>query len=130
MIDKNSQIFLTYKLGGESLVKAGVYKSAKVLVKNVNTDKEVVVVLEPMQVIEKPKYSYATMTTILGSEFIEAALERPIKPEGRNIHWWFRTIQGQLFLNWNKLSDEKKLEMQVISFVEDMRGELIDWEIL
>jgi len=130
MINKDSKISLSYVLAGESLVKAGVYETAKVLVVNGFTDNEVFKELQPMRTIKRAEYSKATNSTTLGNSFVQMALEVPKKPEGVNYHRWLRTPMGKISQQWKRMSDEQKVTFHVEQFVHDMGGEEYSFEFI
>jgi hypothetical protein len=116
MISINNQISLTYYVGGEYLVKAGLYKSA--------TENKGLVV------IKQPEFKRCIQSTTLSTVFTEMCLTRPERPKDQNINRWFRTDAGKLFLDWKKLSVEEKVRRHVESYVSDMGGELISYSVL
>lgn len=130
MMNKDSQISLTYVLQGEYLLNKGIYTTANVTVKNPNSRKEVFITNKPLQTIKRAEYDKATQQVTLSSGFIEMALERPEKPEGMSFQRWLRTPLGQLYQNWNKLSDEQKIKFHVEQYVIDMGGEDYSYEII
>lgn len=130
MMNKDSQISLTYVLQGEYLLNKGIYTTANVTVKNPNSRKEVFITNKPLQTIKRAEYEKATQQVTLSSGFIEMALERPEKPEGMSFQRWLRTPLGQLYQNWNKLSDEQKIKFHVEQYVIDMGGEDYSYEII
>ena len=129
-MNKDSQISLTYVLQGEYLLNKGIYTTADVTVKNPNSRKEVFITNKPSQTIKRAEYEKATQQVTLSSSFIEMALERPEKPEGMSFQRWLRTPLGQLYQNWNKLSDEQKIKFHVEQYVIDMGGEDYSYEII
>lgn len=110
------KISLTYNLRGEYLVRRGKYKSAKF-------SKTGNVIDKPMKVVQAPKYAQAKQSTVLGSAFIEAALERP-KPPKRGYQRWQRTEEGKLYMDWNKLKENERLVRRILIYVQDMTGEI------
>lgn len=130
MMNKDSQISLTYVLQGEYLLNKGIYTTANVTVKNPNSRKEMFITNKPLQTIKRAEYEKATQQVTLSSGFIEMALERPEKPEGMSFQRWLRTPLGQLYQNWNKLSDEQKIKFHVEQYVIDMGGEDYSYEII
>jgi hypothetical protein len=129
-MNKDSQISLTYVLQGEYLLNKGIYTTANVTVKNPNSRKEVFITNKPLQTIKRAEYEKATQQVTLSSSFIEMALERPVKPDGMSFQRWLRTPLGQLYQNWNKLSDEQKVKFHVEQYVIDMGGEDYSYEII
>ena len=129
-MNKDSQISLAYVLQGEYLLNKGIYTTANVTVKNPNSRKEVFITNKPSQTIKRAEYDKATQQVTLSSSFIEMALERPEKPEGMSFQRWLRTPLGQLYQNWNKLSDEQKIKFHVEQYVIDMNGEDYSYEII
>lgn len=129
-MNKDNSISLTYTLGGETLVRPGVYTVANITVKNPFTKNEVFILNKPSQTIKKAEYNKATQQVTLSSSFIEMALERPEKPEGMSFQRWLRTPLGQLYQNWNKLSDEQKIKFHVEQYIIDMGGEDYSYEII
>jgi len=130
MITSDNQIFLTYKLGGESLVKAGVYKSAEIKVKNSWLKNEEVTMVKPMRTISEAEYSHASNKVVMSSAFTAMCLERPKPPKDRNINRWLRTTEGVLYSNWKNLSIEQRVYAQIQIYVNCMSGELIDYTII
>ena len=129
-MNKDSQISLTYVLQGEYLLNKGIYTTADVTVKNPNSRKEVFITNKPLQTIKRAEYEKATQQVTLSSNFIEMALERPEKPEGMSFQRWLRTPMGKLYQNWNKLSDEQKINFHIEQYVMDMGGEDYSYEII
>lgn len=145
MISTIDQISLTYILGGESLVKAGVYSTAKVTVKNYKgqygswkqlspkhfkcSTGEELIIDESSRTLSSPEYSQAVQHTTLTPAFTEQCLSRPVKPKGRNINWWLRSAEGQLFQSWKKLTEEQRIEARLKIYCEDLGGELLSWNI-
>lgn len=130
MITTDNQISLTYELGGEYLLRKGSYTVADVTVKNPLSKNEVFILNKPSQTIKKAEYDRATQQVTLSSSFIEMALEKPSKPEGMSFQRWLRTPLGQLYQNWNKLSNEQKVKFHVEQYVIDMNGEDYSYEII
>lgn len=130
MILKDSQISLTYYVGGETLKKRGVYTVADVTVKNAFTKNEVFILNKPSQTVERPVFDKAQMSVTLSSSFIENCLTRPEKPEGTNFHRWLRTPMGQLYQDWKKFSDVQKIEYHIKQYVIDMGGESYSYQII
>jgi len=129
-MNKDNSISLTYTLGGETLIRSGVYTVADVTVKNPFTKNEVFILNKPSQTIKKAEYNKATQQVTLSSSFIEMALERPVKPDGMSFQRWLRTPMGKLYQNWNKLSDEQKVKFHVEQYVIDMNSEDYSYEII
>ena len=129
-MNKDNSISLTYTLGGETLIRSGVYTVADVTVKNPFTKNEVFILNKPSQTIKKAEYNKAAQQVTLSSSFIEMALERPVKPDGMSFQRWLRTPLGQLYQNWNKLSDEQKVKFHVEQYVIDMGSEDYSYEII
>lgn len=130
MINKDSKISLSYVLAGESLVKAGVYQTAKINVSNGFTPKEIFRLIHPMRTIERAVYSKASVSTTLNSFFVEGALESPKKPKNMLWHIWLRTPLGRISQQWKKMSDEQKLNFHVGQYVIDMGGEEYTFKII
>lgn len=130
MVNKETQISLTYTLGGESLVKAGVYQTAEVKVTNGFTKKEIFKVVKPMQTIKQAEYSKATKEVTLNNSFVQNCLERPVKPKDKPFSMWTREPIGKAFLDWNKLSEEQKIKAHIEQYVLDMGGEEFSYKIL
>lgn len=118
------KISLTYNLRGEYLVRRGKYKSAKFSKTGLDVqyfDRNVID--KPMKVVQAPKYAQAKQSIVLGSAFIEAALERP-KPPKRGYQRWQRTEEGKLYMDWNKLKENERLVRRILIYVQDMTGEI------
>jgi hypothetical protein len=122
-----NKVFLTYSLGKKHLVSRGIYKPAKISkTKKMITydcgikDNEVVIDV-PMKTVKAPIYSEATATVTLGKHFLERALERPKGPK-YGFQRWLRSEEGKLYQNWNKLSEDKRVEIAVGIYVADMTG--------
>lgn len=120
-----TEISLTYTLGGEYLVKPGKYTDALVEVSNPFTRNENVKVVKPSITEELAIFSNATKNITLGKAFINAALERPIKPKNNATQ-----TEYDLFRNWNKLSMKHKIALAVEQYVKDMGGYNPVFEIL
>lgn len=129
-MNKDSQISLTYVLQGEYFLNKGIYTTADVTVKNPNSRKEVFITNKPSQTLKRAEYDKATQEVNLNNSFIEMALERPSKPDGMSFQRWLRTPMGKLYQNWNKLSDEQKVNFHVEQYVMDMGGEDYSYEII
>lgn len=121
-----TKIFLTLSMGGESLVRPGVYKSAVIKVENNFKKGEKVTVLEPMIIQRMPLFARPTRVITLGEEFINHALTRPQPPKGKGeVHRWLKTPLGQLYKNWKKLSDRERIRFHVKALADSM-GETVE----
>jgi len=130
MISKDSQILLTYELGGECLVSPGIYTVADVTVKNSFTKNEIFILNKPSRTLVEPVFEKAQCSVTLGSSFLENCLERPTKPKEVNFHRWLRTSLGKLSQDWNKYSDQQKIEFHIKQYVIDMGGESYSYKII
>jgi len=115
MID-SIKIFLTYKLGGEYIIKNGEYSTA-----TLNSG----VIVTPSKLIKRPEYSEPHQKVILGEEFVNNALTLPKCPyqKGTNEYYkWFRTDIAKLLMDWKKLNNEQKIQRHIEMYVKDMTG--------
>lgn len=129
MITKDNQISLTYTVGGECLKKSGIYTVADVTVKNAFTKNEVFILNKPSRTIEPAQWNYSQTSVTLGGQFIEMALEPPVKPQEVNYHKWLRTPLGKLSQDWKKLTPEQKIHRHIEIYVADMGGLEFEYEI-
>jgi len=130
MISKESQISLTYTLGGECLVRKGQYTSADVYVKFPFTKNEVFKINKPSKTIVHAEYEKAVQQVTLSNSFVQTALDKPEKPNDMSWNRWLRTPIGKLYQDWKKLSDEQKIAFHVNQYVIDMNGEDYSYEII
>lgn len=145
IIDQFSEILLTVDRG-RSLVRPGVYKSAKVTVKNSWASKasrwrqiannlfrssagEELKIVEPMSVALLPQYANATQVIKLGQEFIKMALTRPEPPE-EGKHRWFKSPIGKLYAGWKKATINDKFDIHLNELALSMGGKMKKWELL
>ena len=124
-MNKNSIISLTYTLGGEYLLQRGEYVSA-----DIYSNGPVFKINKPMRTVKSAKYDKAYININLPVQFTRMALGKPDKPESSVGRWMRTTEVGSLFLKWNKLSDEQKIEAHIKDYVKDMGGEEYSYEIL
>lgn len=121
-----TKIFLTLSMGGKSLVRPGVYKSAVIKVENNFKENEKMTVLEPMVIQRMPLFKSSTRVIMLGEEFINHSLTRPQPPKGKGaVHRWLRTPLGQLYKDWKKLSDQERIRFHVEALADSL-GETVE----
>lgn len=130
MISKESQISLTYTVGGEYLLRQGKYTSADVSVTNPFSKNEVFKLNKPSQTIERAVYEKTVQQVTLGTQFVRHALTVPEKPDNMSWGRWLRTPLGKLYQDWKKLSDAQKIAFHVQQYVIDMNGEDYSYEII
>ena len=130
MINKDSQISLTYELGGEYLLRRGQYTSADVYVKGTFSKNETFKLNKLSQTIRKAEYAKAMQQVTLGNAFVRMALDKPEKPEGMSFKRWMRTPMGKLYLNFKKMSAEEKIAYHIEQYVADMGGGNYSYKIL
>jgi len=132
MITKDNKLVASFEEIGSHLTCRGNYKSAVLEVKNAfQFDKktgeslEIVKTLEPMQTIREPEYSHATRNVTFNNEFLMMSLSRPIKPrKGAPFSEW------TIFEQWNKTSENDKIEFQLNKYAHDINSVLISFEVL
>lgn len=130
MLNKDSQISLTYELGGEYLLKRGQYTSADVYVKGTFSKNETFKLNKPSQTIKKAEYAKAVQQVTLSNAFVRMALEKPEKPDGVSFKRWMRTPMGKLYINFKKMSAEEKIAYHIEQYVNDMGGSNYSYKIL
>ena len=130
MLNKDSQISLTYELGGEYLLRRGQYTSADVYVKSTVSKNETFKINKPSQTIKRAIYSKATQQVILSNTFVRMAIEKPEKPERMSFQRWMRTSMGKFYLNFKKMSAEEKIAYHIEQYVADMGGGNYSYKIL
>lgn len=128
MIDSTSKILLTVSRG-KYLVRQGVYKEAKINVKNSFSKEEKMTITEPMKTVVRPEYKEATQVITLSYHFIKHALERPIPPE-EGLHRWLRSPMGKLAQNWKHASFKEKIEPHLQEIAEHLGGKVKSWEVI
>lgn len=110
MINKDSQISLTYELGGEYLLRRGQYKLSKT--------------------IKRAEYAKAVQQVTLSNAFVRMALDKPEKPDGMSFKRWMRTPMGRLYLNFKKMPAGEKIAYHIEQYVADMGGGNYSYKIL
>lgn len=142
-MDNNyTQISLTYLLGNESLVKAGVYKEADTTVVNGFSSKnkgknwkqvvpnhfkkgdEELIVNKPIRIVSQPIYSHTKCSTTLGEAFIAGCFKKPEKPRNNAPH-----EDWDIFRKWKTMSAKDKIVYHVEKYVADVGGFSASYEI-
>ena len=130
MLNKDSQISLTYELGGEYLRNQGQYTSADVYVKSTYTKNETFKINKPSKTIKRAEYSKTMQQITLSNAFVRMALDKPEKPERMSFQRWMRTPMGKFYLNFKKMSAEEKIAYHIEQYVADMGGGNYSYKIL
>lgn len=131
MITKNTKVALSLRENGSTLVRKGNYESAEIEVKNAfltdgnGNSLEKVKELTPMKTKQSPKYEFSTKNIILGYDFILGALERPAKP-----HKKASQKEWDIFVKWNKMSNENKIAISCEKLAQAYNAELISFELM
>lgn len=131
---------------GESLATASVIESAIVEVKNpkykhgnwreispikhICSTGEELHIKRAARIIKDAVYNEVITNTTLCSAFVEWALTRPSKPRSMNMGRFLRTDEGKLFQNWNRLSNNDKLQSRVEEFASSQNCTVKYWELL
>ena len=122
MIEKDSKCFVSLEENNGILLQSGEYSVADVFY---NKSKDEYVTNIPSRTIKEPKYSKPTRSLALGVSFIEYCLIRPMKPSKKATQQ-----EIDIFKNWNKLSIEQKVELNLLKLAHDLNCSLIGFEIL
>jgi len=130
MLNKDSQISLTYELGGEYLLRRGQYTSADVYVKNPLSKNETFKLNKLSKTIKRAEYAKAVQQVTLSNAFVRMALDKPEKPDGMSFKRWMRTPMGKLYLNFKKMSAGEKIAYYIEQYVADMGGGNYSYKIL
>ena len=125
MINNETKVSASFKEIGETLVSRGNYSVAKINVVNSFQKNEVFSLIEPSRTIKEPVYKSATRNVILSNSFIQNCLQRPQKPTKNASQ-----KQWDLYLNWFKISDERKIEIQLEEYAHDLNYELITFQLI
>lgn len=129
MLNRNSEIFVTFKEGGKSLATAGVYTSADVKVTNRFTRNEKVEVITHSRMVSQPRYHKATRKLNLGWAFIEASLTKPKVPRNMKFGKFLSTPAGKLYKAWSSMNNEAKIVHSLKELAHDLNCTLQDYEI-
>lgn len=118
MIDNTSKISLTYRIGGEYLIRKGNYTVAELN----NTTGEV---KTHSKTIDEPVFSEPKKHVTLPYSFIEMALERPEIPYKKApLHEW------KAYSEWKVWSKNKRLHYRIMQLVTDLQGFDVVWQLI
>lgn len=106
------------------LVESGKYSVATIEVSNSFQKNEIFKLIKPSETIKEAVYKQATRSINMDERFVDMCLERPKKPsKGCSQKEW------DLYANWNKISENKKIEVQLEKLAHDMGCELVGFNL-
>lgn len=132
MIDNTSKISLTYKKGGEYLLRKGNYTVAELsttpkekYTKTDGSESMIRSVITNSKTVDEPIYSEPKQHVTLPYEFIKKGLERPDKPDKKApIYEW------NAYSQWETWSKAKKLNYRIHQLVSDLQGYDPVWQLI
>ena len=122
---ENKNLVAYFKELSGYLVESGKYSVAKIEVSNSFQKNEIFKLIEESKTLKQPVFKNATHSIKLGEKFVEMCLERPKKPSRSCTQ-----KEWDLYVNWKKISDDRKIEFQLEKYAHDLGCELVGFELI